>query len=161
MSLAGIVRSNRPAVPRKPDGTPDPVLYRKRVFLRALRATGTFAAACKRVGINYQTQLDWRNEDREFNDLCLQAKTESMEMLETSMYERAFRKKEGGEGDTIAGIFMLKGHNPNKYRDNAKIEVSGAVLNANLDLNALDQADRLAIIDLVRQKQIGGPEPGV
>lgn len=85
------------------------------------------------------TAYTWRNEDPEFAKSWDEAKAIGLDALEDEATRRAY---EGSEkpvfhqgvqcgtireySDTLA-IFLLKGGKPEKFRDNVKLEHSGAI----------------------------------
>lgn len=106
-------------------------------FLAALAATCSVTRACEAAGIGRQTAYDWRASDPAFAARWEEAKAIGAEALED---EAVRRGREGWEEpvfhlgvatDTIRKydstllIFLLKGAKPEKYRDNAKVELSG------------------------------------
>lgn len=48
----------------------------------------------------------------------------------------------------VLAMFLLKGAYPDRFRDNVTVKHQGAILHANLDLNALDPADRAQLLAL-------------
>ena len=106
-------------------------------FCAALAETGIVARACKAVDISRVTAYEWRNEIPEFAEAWDKALKVGISALEDEAHRRAFEGCEepvfykGGEcgsvrkySDTLA-IFLLKAHNPDKYRENSKVELSG------------------------------------
>ncbi len=106
-------------------------------FCAALAETGIVARACKAVDISRVTAYEWRNEIPEFAEAWDKALKVGISALEDEAHRRAFEGCEepvfykGDEcgsvrkySDTLA-IFLLKAHNPDKYRENSKVELSG------------------------------------
>lgn len=122
-------------------------------FCAALAETCNVGKACAAVGIARQTAYEWRDEIPEFAERWDKALKVGVSALEDEAHRRAFEgvddplthqgqftylppDPDAGEGakpviatvkkysDTLA-IFLLKAHDPEKYRDNAKIEMSG------------------------------------
>lgn len=106
-------------------------------FCAALAETGIVAKACKAVDISRVTAYEWRNEIPEFAEAWDKALKIGVTALEDEAHRRAFDGTEEGifqqgvmvgtqrkYSDTLA-IFLLKAHNPDKYRENSKVELSG------------------------------------
>jgi hypothetical protein len=108
-------------------------------FCAALAETCNVGKACAAVGIARQTAYEWRHEDPDFAARWDGAMRIGVSALEDEAHRRGFdgveepvfhKGKECGTmrkySDTLA-IFLLKAHNPEKYRDNSKIELAGQV----------------------------------
>lgn len=106
-------------------------------FCAALAETGIVAKACKAVSISRMTAYEWRNEIPEFAEAWDKALKVGITALEDEAHRRAFEGVDDGVyhqgvlmdtqkkySDTLA-IFLLKAHNPDKYRENSKVELSG------------------------------------
>lgn len=108
------------------------------IFLRALARKGIVAAACRRAKVARSTAYDARNAD----PLFAAAWDEALEVAIEALEEEARRRAEVGVlepvfqqgmkvgairkySDTLM-IFLLKAHAPAKYRDNYRIEHTGA-----------------------------------
>ena len=118
----------------------------KPAFLKEVARTGNILLTCELVGIGRRTFYTHRDSDQEFASAASEALEIATERLEEEARRRAFdglvRKKfdkggkpildpETGEqyvereySDTLL-IFLLKAHNPKKYREAVKHEVSG------------------------------------
>lgn len=107
-------------------------------FLTALdKAGGNVSKACEVVDIGRQTAYEWRKDDAQF---CVEWDAivdKHMDALESEIYRRAYEGTDKpvfyqGEqcgavreySDTLA-MFILKGHRPEKYRDNVRTEITG------------------------------------
>lgn len=111
---------------------------RRKRFLEALdRVRGNVSDACGVAGIGRQTAYDWRKEDELFRSEWDAVVDRHMDALESEIYRRAHKGTEKpvfyqGEqcgtileySDTLA-MFILKGHRPEKYRENIKQEIGG------------------------------------
>lgn len=84
---------------------------KKAVFIAELRDRGTVYHAAKAAGIGRKTAYRWRDASPTFAAEWDDAKEDTVEILEDSMFQRAVK------GDTVAGIFLLKAMRPDKYRD--------------------------------------------
>jgi hypothetical protein len=107
-------------------------------FCAALAETGMVSRACKAVDISRVTAYKWREEHPEFAEAWDKALKIGITALEDEAHRRAFSGWEepvfhhGHQcgsiqkySDTLA-IFLLKAHAPQKYRDNYRMELTGA-----------------------------------
>lgn len=110
---------------------------RAKAFCAALAETCNVGKACKAIGIGRTTAYEWRVGDPEFAAAWDAAMKVGVSALEDEVHRRAFEGNDepvfhqGNEcgtvrkySDTLA-IFLLKAHNPDKYRDNSKVELAG------------------------------------
>ena len=110
-------------------------------FLEALASGLSVSGACKAAQVPRQTAYDWRNADEAFAaawDEAIGHGTEALEdearrravegvVREHTHYHQGMRVGTDIEtkySDTLL-IFLLKARNPEKYRDNSKVELSG------------------------------------
>lgn len=135
-------------------------------FCAALAETCNVGKACKAVGIARQTAYEWRDEDPDFAERWEKALKIGVSVLEDEAHRRGFEGTEEpvfylGEvagtvrkfSDTLA-IFLLKAHNPEKYRENSKIELSG-----HLAVNAMtDEEIAAELASLVAAGVIAAPD---
>lgn len=108
-------------------------------FCAALAETCNVGKACKAVGIARQTAYEWRSEIPEFAAAWDRAMRIGVSALEDEAHRRAFDGVEepvhhmGVQVDTVRkysdtlAIFLLKAHNPEKYRENQRVELAGGV----------------------------------
>lgn len=107
-------------------------------FLAALSETCNVGRACRAVDISRYTAYKWRKSDQEFAEAWDEAMRVGVIALEDEAHRRAMEGTEepvfhSGQqcgtirkySDTLA-IFLLKAHNPTKYRDNQRLELTGA-----------------------------------
>lgn len=107
-------------------------------FCAALAETGIVARACKAVDISRVTAYEWRNEIPEFAAAWDKALAIGVTALEDEAHRRGFEGVDEGVyhqgvlvdtqrkySDTLA-IFLLKAHKPEKYRENSRMELTGA-----------------------------------
>jgi hypothetical protein len=107
-------------------------------FCAALAETCNVGRSCAAVGISRQTAYTWREDDPAFAAAWERAMKCGLTLLEDEMHRRAIEGTEEpvfhqGEvcgtlrkySDTLA-IFLAKSHNPEKYRDNSRMELTGA-----------------------------------
>ncbi len=107
-------------------------------FLTVLAASCNVTKAAKAIGVSRELLYDWRDKDPEFAAAWERAVTLGVEALEDIAHVRAFDGldkpvyQSGVEvgkireySDTMA-IFLLKAHKPKKYRENQRIEMTGA-----------------------------------
>ena len=136
----------------------------QRAFLDALPYAGSINAAAKQVGIARWTVYDWLDSDRvrygesggPFTHALEQAKEAAADTLETTLHQRALDAKAGMPG-VVSAIFLLKGYRPERYRENIEVKHSGTVTRVHLDLAALPDAERVALLRMAldhAQKQL-------
>jgi len=112
---------------------------KQRGFLAMLAQCCNVGKSCAAVGIDRSTAYTWREKDADFAAAWEKALQIGISALEDEAHRRAFDGVDEpvfyqGEvcgavkkySDTLA-IFLLKAHNPDKYRDNARLELSGRV----------------------------------
>jgi hypothetical protein len=108
-------------------------------FCAALAETCNVGKACAAVGISRQTAYVWREERPEFAAAWDKALRVGVSALEDEAHRRAFEGTDepvfhqGAEcgsvrkySDTLA-IFLLKAHNPEKYRERHDVAHSGGI----------------------------------
>ncbi|MFN3543736.1 MAG: hypothetical protein ACK4UX_02680 [Thiobacillus sp.] len=111
---------------------------KERAFLAALAETCSVSRACESAGIGRATVYEWRAADPDFAASWEKAKRIGAEALEDECVRRAregvdepvfYQGDECGSvrkySDTLA-IFLLKGAMPEKYRENTRMELTGA-----------------------------------
>jgi len=108
-------------------------------FLLHLAKTGNVTAACEVIGICRRTPYEWRDGCDDFARAWDSAVEIYVDTLEAEADRRAAQGVEQGvyfQGKRVAGerkysdnllMFRLKALRPEKYRDNAKLDVSGTV----------------------------------
>ena len=109
----------------------------KAAFLAELARTYSIRHAAQAAEIHRATAYRWRHEDADFARDWDAALDGCKDQLEQSLYQRAvegveepvfYKGKQCGSvrrySDTAA-IFLLKGARPEKYRENARVEMSG------------------------------------
>lgn len=113
-------------------------------FLEALASGLSVTGAAEKAGVHRRTPYGWREADEDFAQAWQVALDAGTDRLEDEAWRRAVvgterpvfqMGKEVGtthEYSDLLLIFLLKGRRPEKYRDNAKVEVTG-----NLTLTAL------------------------
>lgn len=111
---------------------------KKASFLAAYADTGNITTSAQIAGIARPTHYDWMQDDPEYVTAFLQAEGQAIDSLEREARRRAIEGTEepvyqgGREVGTIRKfsdvllIFLLKGARPQKYRDNSRVEVTGA-----------------------------------
>lgn len=110
---------------------------KKRAYLVAFANCGNMLRACKLAKIDRSSQWHWSTEDPEFAEAQAVAKKMACDLIEAEIERRAIEGTlkpiyRGGRkvgivreySDTLL-IFMAKGAMPQKYRDNASLQVSG------------------------------------
>ncbi len=108
-------------------------------FCAALAETCNVGKACAAVGISRMTAYTWRNEMPDFAEAWERAMKAGLLGLEDEAHRRAFEGVDepvfykGDECGTVRKysdtltIFLLKAHDPDKYRENSKVELSGSL----------------------------------
>ncbi len=107
-------------------------------FCAALAETCNVGRACAAVGISRMTAYTWRKDMPDFEAAWEDAMQAGLLALEDEAHRRAFEGTDepvfykGDEcgsvrkySDTLA-IFLLKAHAPDKYRENTRMELTGA-----------------------------------
>lgn len=90
------------------------------VWLANYRISGNVRLACEAAGVTRQGLYGRRDRDPAFAALWADALEDAIEGLEAIAWKRATA------GSDILLMFMLKGMNPVKYRDNPKVLVQTA-----------------------------------
>jgi hypothetical protein len=111
---------------------------KKVAFLNAFRESGVIQYAADAAGVHRTTVQEWRGKDPAFDREYEEAYEASIDVLEQEARRRALvgvsepvyqnGKKVGDVqkySDTLL-IFLMKGARPQKYRDNARLELTGA-----------------------------------
>jgi hypothetical protein len=107
-------------------------------FLESLDiAKGNVSNACQSARIARVTAYEWRKDDEQFRADWDGVVDRHMDALENEIYRRAYdgcnkpvfyQGEQCGEvteySDTLA-MFILKGHRPEKYRENVRQEIGG------------------------------------
>ena len=118
----------KPTLPGEPRAKQ--VLARQNKFLQAFSAAGTIQGAARAAKINRETVRQWRHNDAAFEELFQNADSDVTGLLEDSAMTDALghwdpKKKRNVGACTITRIFLLKSRDPEKYRDNLKVEHAG------------------------------------
>lgn len=111
---------------------------KKIAFCAALAASGgSVTRACEAIDVARLTAYRWREADAEFAKAWDDAKRAGLDALEDEALRRAYEGydkpivHQGVITDTVReysdtlAIFLLKGGKPEKYRDNARVELTG------------------------------------
>jgi len=127
---------------------------KRAAFLAVLAECCNVGRACAAVGITRVCAYEWREKDPAFANAWEQALKMGVSALEDEAHRRAFDGvdepvfHQGAQcatikkySDTLA-IFLLKAHNPEKYRDNAKLELSGRVEMSDVIMAARTRMDK-------------------
>lgn len=107
-------------------------------FLAVLSETCNVGKACEGAGIGRATAYEWREDDPDFAEAWDKALKIGVTALEDEAHRRGFDGvdepvfHQGSQcgtvrkySDTLA-IFLLKAHAPEKYRENSRMELTGA-----------------------------------
>jgi len=135
------------------NSSPKLAAVKKEGFLAVLAQGCNVGRACSAVQIDRTTAYVWRDRDADFAAAWDKALRIGVSALEDEAHRRAFDGVDEpvfhkGDvcgavrkySDTLA-IFLLKAHNPDKYRENAKLELSGRVEMADVIMAARMRAD--------------------
>lgn len=134
---------------KRPSQAPRVTAAKKAAFLAAFAQLGTVTHAAKAAGVDRSAPYRWASTDDEFREAWDEAQAQATDALEREARRRAIEGVEEpvihqgmmtmledpktGEirpltvrkySDTLL-IFLMKGANPAKYRDNSRVEVSG------------------------------------
>ncbi len=136
---------------------------KKSAYIRHYSTCGRVGESAHAAGIDPATVTRWRADDEAFATAEGHAHDSFVEMLEKEAVRRAVTGVEKpvyqqGEmvgtvreySDTLL-IFMMKGERPGKYRDQAKIELSGSVNHTASALAALDDHERAVLRRVIDQ----------
>lgn len=111
---------------------------RKRAFLLAYAEIGTVLHAAEAAGVSRRQHQRWVHEDAEYAAAFADAKAEVIEVYERELHRRAVEGVEkpvwrGGEQvgsireySDVLLIFRMKALAPERYRDNHRVEHTGA-----------------------------------
>ena len=111
---------------------------RATAFCAALAETGIVGRACTAVGISRRAAYNWREDYPEFAVAWSKALKIGVSALEDEAHRRAFEGHlepvfhQGSECGSVRKysdlltIFLLKAHDPAKYRENSRMELTGA-----------------------------------
>lgn len=136
-------------------------------FCAALAETCQVSKACAAVGISRTTAYEWRDEIPEFAEAWDKALRIGTGVLEDEAIRRAY---EGWDepvfhqgaacgavrkfSDTLL-IFTLKAHNPDKYRENSRIELTGRD-GGPVEISDTERAAKIASILAAAQSRKAG-----
>lgn len=110
---------------------------KKRAFLSAYSECGNITKATELSGVSRAAHYKWMKDDDLYKQFFKDAEEEAAERLETEARRRAVDGTDkpvfyqGSKCGTIREysdtllMFLLKGAKPNKYRDNATLELTG------------------------------------
>lgn len=108
----------------------------KTIFLAHLAESGNVKASCRKAGVSRQTAYLHRAQDDEFAQAWEHALTVATSLLEDEAWRRAVRGVSEPvyfKGDKVGSvrrysdtllIFLLKAHNPQKYRERLDINAN-------------------------------------
>ncbi len=111
---------------------------KKKAFLTAFSECGNISQAAELAGIDRKNHYNWLKDDPDYPDQFYDADQKACDKLEQEARRRAiygtsepvFHKGEQcgvvqKYSDTLL-IFLMKGANPEKYRENIRQEITGA-----------------------------------
>ena len=114
---------------------------KKADFLLGLVGKCSVHHAAKAAGVGRRTVYTWREGDAKFAQNWEDALEDALDVLEASLYERAMN------GDTTAGIFLLKGRRAGIFRDSPQ-----AVAQVVTNLIQIGDAPPKAIDDMTEEE---------
>jgi hypothetical protein len=126
-------------------------------FCAVLAETGIVMRALEGAGISRNAAYSWRRDDPEFAAAWERALEIGITALEDEVHRRAFegvlepiyhQGEQCGEvrkHSDVLSMFLLKAHRPAKYRDNARMELTGADGGA-VEITDTDRAAKIAAI---------------
>lgn len=145
---------------------------KRKKFIAALEQLPNVTRACAAAGVSKQTAYTARNVDPDFRDAWDKALSNGIEQAEDELFRRAVEGVEepvfyeGKRVDVVRKysdlllIFLLKGHKPEKYRDNYNVTVSANVnhthttIPADLGRDLIFQAQRRMRASLQQNPQL-------
>jgi hypothetical protein len=95
---------------------------RREKVLQALKAGHGMVAAATAAQLGRTTLFDWRADDAEFNEACVEATEFVADLAEHELLRRGMR-----EGDTLALLAWLRAHRPEKYRRGTWVDAAVTV----------------------------------
>lgn len=134
-------------------------------FLAALADTGNVTLSARAINTGRRTVYEWREAD----DVFAKAWDRAVKIAVIGLEDEARVRAEDGVdepvfhggkqcgtvrrySDTLL-IFLLKAHNPEKYRENSRMELTGAG-GGPVQVNDTERAARLAgLLALAKQRQ--------
>jgi hypothetical protein len=147
-------------------------------FLEALAKLGVVSYAAKAAGVGRRTAYDLRESDPDFAARWDEAAEESIEVLEHEVFRRGvtgvlrpvfYRGKRVGSVRDFSDqllMFTLRARRPEKYRDNHRVEMTGAAnappVKVEHSGGVIDRIDQLssAFADAA-SRACSDPSPGV
>lgn len=136
----------------------------KEAFCTALAECGIVTQAARDAGITRQTAYKWREHDPEFAAAWDKALKIGIDALEDEAHRRAFigvdkpvfyKGTECGtvrEYSDMLTVFLLKAHRPEKFRENSRMELTGAN-GGPVELNDTERAARIAtLVNAAKQR---------
>lgn len=145
---------------------------KKRAFLAAFAENGNVSLSATIAGIDRQTHYEWKRSDPDYAEAFTDAEGQAADRLEQEARRRAvdgvdepvfYKGDEVGTirkySDTLL-IFLMKGADPEKYKDRVSNEHSGKIaadVNHSYDLSKLS-AEELIVFEQIITK--AAPESG-
>ena len=87
-------------------------------FLEILSQSCNVTLACKAVNVRPKTAYEHKKEMPDFAEEWEEAKDQAVEILEAEAWQRARKQSD------VLMIFLLKAHNPAKYREQAQLDIT-------------------------------------
>lgn len=112
---------------------------KRKTFLEALSYNGNVTESAKAAGITRACAYIWRDKHPDFAEDWEAAHEEAVDRLEAEAWKRATEgtsKPVYQQGQLVGHIqqysdtlliFLMKGHNPERYKDRAQVEHMGSI----------------------------------
>lgn len=140
---------------------------RQQAFLDALRETCNVTVAAQAISVSTTTVTKHRQTDPLFAERYEEALREGVDLLEHEAHRRAFKGVDEPvfyKGDKCGVVrkysdqltmFLLKAHRPEKYRDNASLELTGKG-GGPVEITEQERASRLGrLLSMARLRKQG------
>lgn len=145
---------------------------RRELFLEQLRKEPNITKAAKAAGYARRYVYELRDGDPDFAEAWDDALQESLDLCEGELHRRAFKgtlkpvfylgEKVGAirEYSDVLGMFLMKAHRPERYRETSRHELTGAdgkpIQHEGVGLTDTERVAKLAaIFDAARDRRDG------
>jgi hypothetical protein len=139
---------------RSTPSTPQRARDWRPAFLAAFRNSANVRASAQAAGVDWSTAYKARKREPRFADAWEMAEQEALDLLEARAMQLAMA------GDAHLLIFLLKARRPATYRDNARLELTGAAggpIQTQPVLAGMDDHERAALRRLMDEVLEGEP----
>ncbi len=113
-------------------------------FMRNYLESANITLSARHIGVTRKSIYDWMEADPVFKAAVENGKEEGLDLLEEEVKKRGFtgydQERMTKDGDVVSvkqysdnlAMFFLKGHRPEKYRDNYPVNLTPIQINVNL-----------------------------